>query len=105
MYVYLEEARQEPGRPQVRRIDAEVGTRWHPPWSYLPLSVPQRTAREGRMKTRVTKKQYCHLPTLKSAHGPDDDEEDPLEAGEVVAIVRDNSTATTPKITFGRVIK
>ena len=44
------------------------------------------------------------LATLESAHGPDEEEEPP-EAGEVVAVVRGNSTAADPKITFGRVLK
>ena len=55
------------------------------------------------------------LPSLESAHGPraigtaepadPDEEEDPSpEAGEVVAVVRADSTVTAPKITFGRVI-
>ena len=44
------------------------------------------------MKIRVTtKKQYCHLPTLKSAHGPDDEEEDPLRQGKLLP-----SSETTP---------
>ena len=35
----------------------------------VDFSLMMIAAREGRMKTRVTKKQYRHLPTLESAHG------------------------------------
>ena len=57
------------------------------------------------------------LPSLESAQGPraigtagpadpdEEEEEPPPEAGEVVAVVHDDSTVTDPRITFGRVIK
>ena len=55
-----------------------------------------------------------HRPSLESAPGPSatataeppvPDEEEPPEPGEVVAVVRADSTVTAPHITFGRVIK
>ena len=89
------------GQTGTSRRDSEAGAQY-----------PMGDSLGGRMKTKVTKKAVpppsspLH-PTLESAHGPDDDEEEePPEAGEVVPIIRGNSTATTPPIiAFGRVIK
>ena len=89
------------GQTGTSRRDSEAGAQY-----------PMGDSLGGRMKTKVTKKAVPPPsspphPTLESAHGPDNDyeEEEPPETGEVVPIIRGNSTATTPKITFGRVIK
>lgn len=86
--------------------------------SGTPLgAATQRPAGDGQGredKGAVPPPSSSPLPSLESAHGPrpigtaepaDPDEEEPLEAGEVVAVVRGDSTVTAPHITFGRVIK
>ena len=63
------------------------------------------------MESTVTIKQYRHLPPLPSPPLRVHMDQmmmrrrSPLRQGKVVAIIGDNSTATAPQITFGRVIK